>query len=35
MLVPLDGEVAWHPAEGPRPPYWRGTLGHIRYLFHD
>jgi hypothetical protein len=35
MLVPLDGEVAWHPAEGPRPPYWRGHLGRIRYAFHD
>ena len=35
MLVPIDGEVAWHPASGALPPYWRGHLRGIRYAFHD
>jgi hypothetical protein len=35
MLVPLDGEVAWHPASGPLPPYWRGHLESVRYAYHD
>ncbi len=35
LLVPLDGEVAWQPSSGPRPPYWRGTLTGLRYAYHD
>lgn len=32
MQVPLEGEVAWAPADGPRP-YWRGRIAAIRYEF--
>jgi hypothetical protein len=32
MRVPLDGEVAWLPAEGARP-YWRGHVTRLRYEF--
>jgi hypothetical protein len=35
ILVPQDGEVAWHPDSGPLPPYWRGHLERIRFAFHD
>jgi hypothetical protein len=35
MLVPLDGEVAWHPPSGPLPPYWRGHLEDVRYAYYD
>lgn len=30
MLVPLEGEAAWMPPEGPRP-YWRGRIMNISY----
>lgn len=30
MLVPLDGEVAWLLADGPKP-YWRGRIQRIQY----
>ena len=29
MMVPLEGEVAWEPTDGPREPYWRGTIDRI------
>lgn len=32
MQVPLEGEVAWAPADGARP-YWRGRTTAIRYDF--
>jgi hypothetical protein len=32
MRVPLDGEVAWLPPEGPKP-YWRGHITDIHYRF--
>ena len=32
MWIPLDGEVAWLLAEGPRP-YWRGHLDAVTYTF--
>jgi hypothetical protein len=32
MRVPLDGEVAWLPAEGEKP-YWRGHVTEISYEF--
>jgi len=32
MLVPLEGEVAWLPPEGPKP-YWRGRITAIEYEF--
>lgn len=32
MRVPLAGEIAWVPPEGPRP-YWRGRIEHIQYDF--
>ncbi|GIV95425.1 MAG: hypothetical protein KatS3mg057_0082 [Herpetosiphonaceae bacterium] len=32
MLVPLEGEVAWLLAEGPKP-YWRGHIQHIEYEY--
>ncbi len=32
MLVPLEGEVAWLPPEGPKP-YWRGRIAAIEYEF--
>jgi hypothetical protein len=32
MLVPLGGEVAWLPPEGPKP-YWRGRITAIEYEF--
>ena len=30
MLVPLDGEVEWLLADGPKP-YWRGRIQRIQY----
>jgi len=30
MLVPLDGEVEWLLADGPKP-YWRGRVERIQY----
>ena len=35
VLVPLDGEVAWHPPSGPLPPYWRGHLEGVRFAYDD
>lgn len=32
MRVPLDGEVAWLPPDGPKP-YWRGHITEISYEF--
>jgi hypothetical protein len=32
MMVPLDGEVAWLLAEGPKP-YWRGTIKAVSYEY--
>jgi hypothetical protein len=32
MLVPLDGEVAWHLPEGEKP-YWRGHIAPISHEF--
>ena len=32
MQIPLEGEVAWHPAEGAWP-YWRGRVTEISYEF--
>ena len=32
MLVPLEGEVAWLPAEGAQP-YWRGRIQQIEYEY--
>lgn len=32
MRIPLEGEVAWLLAEGPRP-YWRGRLTRVTYEF--
>src|SRR5919112_268354 len=32
MRVPLDGEAAWLPPEGPKP-YWRGHITDIHYPF--
>jgi hypothetical protein len=32
MRVPLDGEAAWLPPEGPKP-YWRGHITEIHYRF--
>ncbi len=32
MQIPLEGEVAWHPAEGAWP-YWRGRVTELRYEF--
>ncbi|HUF69715.1 MAG TPA: DUF6544 family protein [Longimicrobiales bacterium] len=32
MRVPLEGEVAWLLADGPKP-YWRGRIMRIRYAF--
>lgn len=34
MLVPLDGEVEWLPADGPKP-YWRGRIQRIQYELSD
>ena len=30
MLIPLEGEVEWLPADGPTP-YWRGRIQQIHY----
>ena len=35
VFVPLDAEVAWDPPSGPLPPYWRGQLDQLRYVFAD
>jgi len=32
MLIPIEGEVAWVPPEGPKP-YWRGRIQRIEYEF--
>jgi hypothetical protein len=32
MRVPLEGEVAWLPPEGPKP-YWRGRIVKLAYEF--
>lgn len=32
MRIPLEGEVAWMPPEGPKP-YWRGRITRMSYEF--
>lgn len=32
VRVPLDGEVAWLPADAPPHPYWRGHLESLAHL---
>lgn len=34
MQIPLEGEVAWHPAEGAWP-YWRGQVTKLSYEFES
>ncbi len=33
MMVPMQGEVAWVPAQGVPKPYWRARMSRLDYEF--
>ena len=33
MKVPMQGEVAWIPAQGVPKPYWRARMSRLDYEF--